>query len=215
MKNTMRSFVPFKSLSKLSAVAAALIVLPVAVACGGAQTDTVTEPDAAIETPVATETPDATATPGTTAATPAAGEGTLVEVATSNGSFTTLVAAIQAAGLESTLNGPGPYTVFAPTDAAFEALPAGTLDALLLPENKAVLTQILNYHVVSGNVPSSEVTTGAVPSVEGTDLDVTAEGGTVTVNGAEVTQPDVQASNGVIHVIDTVLIPESVDVSAL
>lgn len=191
-----------KPLRNLTGIAAALMILPVAVAC----TSTTETIDPAADT--VTELPE------TTDPTMAEGE-TIVDVAASNGSFNTLVAAIQAAGLEDTLSGEGPYTVFAPTDEAFAALPEGTLEKLLQPENQEALTEILTYHVVSGEVPASDVTTGMVPSVEGEDLDVVADAGSVSVNGASVTQPDVMASNGVIHVIDTVLIPESVDVASL
>ncbi len=139
--------------------------------------------------------------------------GTVVDVAVANG-FTTLVAAVQAAGLVDTLNGPGPFTVFAPTDEAFAALPDGALDALLLPENQAVLAQILTYHVVPGTVLSTDLASGAVATVQGEDVEVAVDGG-VTVNGATVVLADVTASNGVVHVIDAVLIPPSVDVAAL
>lgn len=200
---------PVKSFKKLSGLAAALMILPVAVACGG-EPATDTTIDSTTEAPA-----DTAATTDPSAAPMATEGGTIVDVATANGSFDTLVSAIQAAGLAETLSGEGPYTVFAPTDEAFAALPEGTLDKLLLPENKEVLTQILTYHVVSGNIPSSDVTTGAVPSLEGGDLDITADAGSVTVNGAAVTQPDVMASNGVIHVIDQVLVPPTVDVSTL
>ena len=205
----MRFSIPVQSLKKFSGLAAALMILPVAVACGSQTADSTTVDSA-------TEAPADTTTATDSTATPAATEGeTIVDVASANGSFGTLVSAIQAADLADTLKGAGPYTVFAPTDEAFAALPEGTLDKLLLPENKEVLTQILSYHVVSGNVPSSDVTTGAVPSLEGADLDITADAGSVTVNGAAVTQPDVMASNGVIHVIDQVLVPPTVDVSTL
>jgi len=141
--------------------------------------------------------------------------GTIVDVASGNPDFSTLVAAVQAAGLAETLSADGPYTVFAPTDAAFEALPAGVLDALLLPENKDVLTQILTYHVVAGEVMSADIEPGKVPTVEGEDLTIKVADGTVTVNGATVEAADVEASNGVIHVIDEVLVPPNVDVAAL
>ncbi len=133
-------------------------------------------------------------------------QGTIVEVAASNGSFKTLVAAVKAAGLADTLSGKGPFTVFAPTDAAFAKLPAGTVDALLkdVPKLKAILT----YHVVSGKVMAKDVKTGAVPTVNGQSLDVMAGASGVTVNGAKVTAVDVAASNGVIHVIDTVVLPK-------
>jgi uncharacterized surface protein with fasciclin (FAS1) repeats len=150
----------------------------------------------------------------TEAAEPVADE-TIVGVASSNPDFSTLVAAVQAAGLAETLSAPGPYTVFAPTNEAFEALPAGLVDALLLPENKEVLTQILTYHVVEGEVMSADVQPGKVPTVEGEDLTIKVNDGTVTVNGATVEAVDVEASNGVIHVIDEVLVPPNVDVNAL
>ena len=119
-----------------------------------------------------------------------------------------------AAGLAETLSGEGPFTVFAPTDEAFEALPAGVLDALLLPENKDALTSILTYHVVAGEVMAADVTAGDVETVEGSTFTITTDGG-VKVNDANVIATDVDASNGVIHVLDAVLVPESVDVAAL
>lgn len=136
----------------------------------------------------------------------ASAAGTIVEVASSNGSFKTLVAAVKAAGLADTLSGKGPFTVFAPTDAAFAKLPAGTVDALLkdIPKLKAILT----YHVVAGSVMAKDVKTGMVPTVNGQSLDVKADAKGVTVNGAKVTAVDVAASNGVIHVIDTVVLPK-------
>jgi uncharacterized surface protein with fasciclin (FAS1) repeats len=140
--------------------------------------------------------------------------GTIVEVAASNPDFETLVAAVTAAGLAETLSGEGPFTVFAPTDEAFDALPEGVLDALLLPENKDALTSILTYHVVSGEVMAADVTAGDVPTVEGSTIAITTDGG-VKVNDATVTATDVDASNGVIHVIDAVLVPPTVDVAAL
>jgi transforming growth factor-beta-induced protein len=136
-----------------------------------------------------------------------AADGDLVDVASKNGSFKTLVAAVQAAGLVETLQGPGPFTVFAPTDAAFAALPAGTVDDLLKPENKAKLTAILTYHVVSGKVMAADVKTGAVPSVEGDTHDLVVADGKVKVDGATVVTADVKATNGVIHVIDQVIMP--------
>ncbi len=142
--------------------------------------------------------------------------GTIVDVAAGNADFETLVAAVTAADLVDTLSGTGPYTVFAPTDAAFDALPEGLLDALLLPENKEVLTQILTYHVVAGEVTSDQVEAGDVATVEGEDITITTpDGGVVLNDTAKVTAVDVDASNGVIHVIDGVLVPPSVDVNAL
>jgi uncharacterized surface protein with fasciclin (FAS1) repeats len=132
----------------------------------------------------------------------------IVAVASSAGTFKTLVAAVQAAGLVETLEGKGPFTVFAPTDEAFAKLPAGTLESLLKPENKEKLAAILTYHVVSGKVMSADVKTGMVKTVNGKELDVKAWSGKVSVNGAKVTAADVAASNGVIHVVDTVLLPK-------
>jgi uncharacterized surface protein with fasciclin (FAS1) repeats len=140
--------------------------------------------------------------------------GTIVDVAAGDESFSTLVAAVTAAGLVETLSGTGPFTIFAPTNDAFAALPAGVLDALLLPENKAVLTQILTYHVVSGMVMAADVTDSDVATVEGQTVKLSTMGG-VTVNGANVVAADVMASNGVIHAIDAVILPPGVDVAKL
>ena len=140
--------------------------------------------------------------------------GTIVEVAQGNADVSTLVAAITAAGLGDALSGEGPFTVFAPTNAAFEALPEGLLEKLLLPENKEVLTKILTYHVVASKVMAADVAAGDVTTLEGSAFAITTEGG-VKVNASNVTATDVAASNGVIHVIDAVLVPASVDVSSL
>jgi uncharacterized surface protein with fasciclin (FAS1) repeats len=140
--------------------------------------------------------------------------GTIVDVASASGDFTTLVAAIQAADLVDTLSGDGPFTVFAPTDEAFAALPPGVLDALLLPENKDTLAKILTYHVVEGQVTSDQISDGDVATVEGQTVTLSTADG-VTVNGAMVTTADIETSNGVIHVIDAVLVPSDVDVAAL
>ena len=130
----------------------------------------------------------------------------IVDTAAAAGQFSTLVTAVQAAGLADTLKGDGPFTVFAPTDAAFAKLPAGTVESLL--NDKEKLAQILTYHVVPGKVMSSDVTTGAVATVQGQSLNVVVDGGAVKVNDAQVVKADVLASNGVIHVIDTVVLPE-------
>jgi uncharacterized surface protein with fasciclin (FAS1) repeats len=140
--------------------------------------------------------------------------GTIVEVAQGNTDFSTLVAALTAADLVSTLSGTGPFTVFAPTNAAFAALPAGVLDKLLLAKNKDILIQILTYHVVGSEVMAADVTAGNVTTLEGSSIAVTTMDG-VKVNKANVTTTDVLASNGVIHVIDAVLVPASIDVSSL
>ena len=131
----------------------------------------------------------------------------IVAVASGNGSFNTLVAAVKAAGLVETLQGPGPFTVFAPTDEAFAKLPKGTVEDLLKPENKAKLVSILTYHVVAGKVMAADVKTMKAKTVNGQSLDVKVTDGAVTVDNAKVVKTDVAASNGVIHVIDTVVLP--------
>jgi len=131
----------------------------------------------------------------------------IVAVASSAGSFNTLVAAVKAAGLVETLQGTGPFSVFAPTDEAFAKLPKGTLESLLKPENKEKLVAILTYHVVAGKVMAADVKTMKVKTVNGKELDVKVADGTVTVDNAKVVKTDVAASNGVIHVIDTVVLP--------
>ena len=131
----------------------------------------------------------------------------IVDTAVANGSFTTLATALTAAGLVETLKGEGPFTVFAPTDAAFAALPAGTVEDLLKPENKDQLVAVLTYHVVPGKVMSTDLTEGmTAATVNGKDITITLEGGP-KVNGAVISAPDVAASNGVIHVIDSVILP--------
>ena len=131
----------------------------------------------------------------------------IVDTAVSAGSFTTLVAAVQAAGLVETLKGAGPFTVFAPTDEAFAKLPAGTVEELVKPENKEKLTKILTYHVVAGKVTAADVVhLKSATTVEGGTLTIDAAHG-VHINNATVVTPDVFADNGVIHVIDTVLLP--------
>jgi uncharacterized surface protein with fasciclin (FAS1) repeats len=123
--------------------------------------------------------------------------------------FNTLVAAVKAAGLVETLKGPGPFTVFAPTDEAFAKLPAGTLESLLKPENKAKLQAILTYHVVSGKVMAQDVVKlNSAKTVQGESVTIKTMNGGVMVNGAHVTKTDIATSNGVIHVIDTVLLPK-------
>ncbi|BAY23501.1 beta-Ig-H3/fasciclin [Calothrix sp. NIES-2100] len=130
----------------------------------------------------------------------------IVDTAVNAGSFNTLVAAVQAAGLVDTLKGQGPFTVFAPTDEAFSKLPAGTVDSLL--QDIPQLTKILTYHVVSGKVLAADVVNlDSAPTVEGSSVQIDASNGGVKINDANVVTPDVEADNGVIHVIDTVLIP--------
>lgn len=131
----------------------------------------------------------------------------IVDTAVAAGSFKTLVAAVKAAGLVDTLKGPGPFTVFAPTDEAFAKLPAGTVEALL--KDKVKLGKILKYHVVAGAVAAKDVKSGMVPTVEGQSITVKADSGGVMVDNAKVVATDVLATNGVIHVIDTVIIPKN------
>jgi uncharacterized surface protein with fasciclin (FAS1) repeats len=157
---------------------------------------------------------EADATPEPTVSAEATSPGTVVDVAIATDGFATLVAAITAAGLGETLSGTGPFTVFAPTDDAFAALPEGVLDALLLPKNKDVLVKILTYHVVGAKVMAADVTDGDVATVEGQTVALSTADG-VTVNGAKVVIADVAASNGVIHAIDQVILPPDVDVAAL
>jgi uncharacterized surface protein with fasciclin (FAS1) repeats len=185
-------------------LAAALAAALTLAACSGAADE-----------PVAPEAPAPVETPAAESDEAADDElGTIVDVAVATDGFETLVAAVQAAGLVEVLQGDGPFTVFAPTDAAFAALPEGLLEKLLLPENRDVLVAILTYHVVSGTVLAADVTAGEVTTVQGEAITVSTTGG-VTVNGANVVLTDVLASNGVIHVIDAVILPPSLDLSTL
>ena len=135
---------------------------------------------------------------------------TVVENAVNNENFSTLVAAVKAAGLAETLSGSGPFTVFAPTNAAFEKLPAGTVEKLLKPENKDQLVKVLTYHVVPGKVMAKDVVKlNKATTVEGSDVAIAVSGGTVTVDNAKVIKTDINSSNGVIHVIDTVILPKN------
>ena len=129
----------------------------------------------------------------------------IVDTAASAGSFDTLMAAVKAAGLIDTLKGPGPFTIFAPTDEAFAKIPKARLDAML--RDKAALTKILNYHVLFGQVMAADVKPGTVKTVEGSSFTVSASGGKVMVNQANFVKTDIVADNGVIHVIDTVMMP--------
>ncbi|MGQ0610895.1 MAG: fasciclin domain-containing protein [Paracoccaceae bacterium] len=131
----------------------------------------------------------------------------IIDTAVAAGSFNTLAAALTAAGLIDTLKGEGPFTVFAPTDAAFAALPAGTVEDLLKPENKDKLIAILTYHVVAGKVMSTDLSEGMMAAtVNGAQITITLDGG-AKVNGAVISAADIEASNGVIHVIDSVILP--------
>jgi uncharacterized surface protein with fasciclin (FAS1) repeats len=159
---------------------------------------------------------DETSTPAETTETTAAAESsTIVDIAAGNDAFSTLVAAVQAAELVETLSGEGPFTVFAPTDDAFAALPEGTVDTLLLPENKDQLTAVLTYHVVAGKVMAADLSDGQeVETVQGEILTVNIDGDSVTLtdatgNTVNVVDTDIEADNGVIHVIDGVVLPSA------
>lgn len=188
------------TLGKFLAAVAGFSLIATTAACAGPNSDSAT----------VDETPSATAPEGQVGEDPmAAGStaATVDQVVSEDDSFSTLNAAIQAAGLEATLSGTGPYTVFAPTNEAFEALPAGTVEQLLLPENKAALQQLLSYHVVPGNVTSADITPGEVETVEGSPVTIAVDGSDVTVGEATVVEADILASNGVVHAIDRVLLP--------
>ncbi|NCJ06843.1 fasciclin domain-containing protein [Synechococcales cyanobacterium C] len=163
--------------------------------------------------PAATEMPEPTAPAATEMPEPTApaaaepGGTSIVDIASSSDSFSILTQAIEAAGLTNTLAGEGPFTVFAPTDTAFAALPEGALDMLMMPENRDTLVKILTYHVVPGEALSTSLESGSVQTVEGGDVEVTVNETSVMVNNANVVQADIEASNGVIHVIDQVILP--------
>jgi uncharacterized surface protein with fasciclin (FAS1) repeats len=206
----------------LSAVALSSVVA--LSACGQPTTDNTTTPSAAetpntntspvadVPSPTITTVSPSPITPTTSpspngAATSNQNLGQLAEAASTQGSFTILTKAVQAAGLTSNLSAQGPYTVFAPTDDAFKALPTGTVDSLLKPENKTKLVQLLSYHVVPGRITSSQLKSGNVKTVAGTNVTVSVSGSGVTVNKAKVTQADIPASNGIVHVVDQVILP--------
>ena len=158
----------------------------------------------------AAEAPNQSMATATSATTAAKGSSDIVDTAVAAGSFKTLVTALKAAGLDSTLRGAGPFTVFAPTDDAFAKLPPGTVEGLLRPENKAKLASILTYHVVSGRVSAADASKlTSAKTVEGQSLKIDASGGQVHIDKATVVTPDIACTNGVIHVIDTVLLPSS------
>lgn len=176
---------------KLIPISVLVLAIAGSVACGGAAT----------QEPATSDSPSAAATeqPGSN----------ILETAAAAGSFTTLAAAINAAGLAETLSGPGPFTVFAPTDDAFAKLPAGTVEDLLKPENKEKLVAVLTYHVVPGNVMAKDVVgSPKLKSVQGQELTVRVDGSAVSIDGASVIKTDIAASNGVIHVIDSVVLPK-------
>jgi len=181
-------------------------------ACGSDSNDSSSDTTTAAEE-AETVVTEAMAEEETATSEVAAAAGDIVETAINAGSFGTLVAAVEAADLVETLQSPGPFTVLAPTDDAFAALPDGLVDCLLLPENQEALASILTYHVISGAVMSGDLTAGDVPTVQGENVTVDLTDG-VMFNNATVIQADVEASNGVIHAIDAVIVPPSIDVEA-
>jgi len=175
-----------------------LSLTSLATACAGG---TAQEPPATAETVASDPPPSTDSAPAPTS--------NIVQTAAAAGSFSTLVAAVKAAGLVETLSGPGPFTVFAPTDEAFKKLPPGTVESLLKPENKDKLVAVLTYHVVPGSVMAKDVVARkSLKTVQGQDLAVAVNGSDVHINGALLTKADIVASNGVIHVIDSVVLPK-------
>lgn len=204
--------------SRMAAVAALALASGLTLAaCSSSTDEAAPEPAASEAAEVAEEATDeamADDGEGAMAEEAPASAGTIVDIAASTDGFSTLVAAAQAADLVETLSGPGPFTVFAPTDDAFAALPEGLVDALLLPENKDVLVKILTYHAVPGTVMAADVTDGEVATVEGQNVTFSTMDG-VKINDANIIQTDIVADNGVIHVIDAVIVPPDVDPAAL
>lgn len=202
------------TLRMMGLVAASSLSLALA-ACGGDEepenTEAATPPaETEIDTAAAPEpTPEPVAAPEPEAPAPQ----TIVQIAGASPEFATLVAAVQAADLVDTLSSEGPFTVFAPTNEAFAALPEGTVDSLLLPENKDQLVAVLKYHVISGEVMSADLAGAETTTVtvEGSEITIDATGADVLVGNAKVTTADIEASNGVIHVIDAVLLPPAAE----
>ncbi len=203
------SILSVPKVGQMAAIAAvmSLVAMP---SLAGEKSQKTTQPMSsdAVSQPMTTDAkPAAMPAADSAAETKANTAGTILDIASSNQSFTLLTAAVKAAGLTETLSGEGPYTVFAPTDQAFAALPQETVAMLMKPENKAKLQKVLTYHVVPGSVESSTLKPGTVQSVEGAPINVKMMEGKVMVNDANVTTPDIKASNGVIHVIDKVILP--------
>jgi uncharacterized surface protein with fasciclin (FAS1) repeats len=206
MKLQRHSYLIQRTVGFAAIIAAGAIALPLSAetrpsASGASVIDA--QPSIAAPNPAA----GTVATPDDGATAPAAATGTIVEVASGSETFKTLVAALTEAELTETLSGTGPFTVFAPTDAAFAALPDGTVETLLKPENREKLIKVLTYHVVPGAITSDKIAAGDVNTVEGSPVTVAVADGKVTVGGANVTQADIEASNGVIHAIDKVIMP--------
>jgi len=193
-------------LAFLAPVTAALLLA----ACGSDSNDS-SNTSGAAATEAAPTSAAATASPNPSST--VASTGTIVDVAAGNPDFTTLVTAVKAAGLAETLSGAGPFTVFAPTNEAFAKVPKDVLDKLLA--NKEALTKVLTYHVLAGEVKAADVMPGEVKTVEGSTATIADAGGQLKINDAAIVATDVMASNGVVHVIDSVILPPDVDVNAL
>ena len=204
----MQKHILKKSSARKLGVAIALLI-PVMASCASevAQAPIATSPTPAQTAPASAPTPTPTLSASSTDQT----SGSIVDVASANPSLKMMTAAIQAAGLTAKLQGKGPFTVFAPTDQAFASVPAATRQRVLQPENRAILTRILTYHVVPGEITSSQLKSGDVKTVEGKTIDIKVNSEQVTVNDAKVTQPDIRANNGVIHVVDRIIIPPDVN----
>ncbi|NJP12364.1 MAG: fasciclin domain-containing protein [Leptolyngbyaceae cyanobacterium RU_5_1] len=213
-----------KKATGLAAIAAASAFVSLPALAGGSASDSAPKPTSSESRPAPTneakpiqpQTSESAPTPNevrpsqsqtSPAAAPQASGGTIVDVAAANRSFKTLTTAVKAAGLTEILSGEGPYTVFAPTDEAFAALPKGTVEMLMKPENKAKLQKVLAYHVLQGAVESSAIKSGSVRTAEGSSVKFDVKGNQVMVNNAKVTSANIKASNGVIHAIDKVILP--------
>ena len=204
MRNLSKSV---KKFAAIAGAASALVVLPVLAQDKMPTSSEQTQP------PSTQTQPQVQPKPMTPSASPSSNSTTtgpsIVDIAASNNSFKTLTAALKATGLDQTLASGGPYTVFAPTDAAFAALPKGTVEELLKPENKEILTKILTYHVLPGEQTAKKLKSGETKTLEGAPVEVKVSSNGVMVNNAKVVKADIKASNGVIHVIDQVIMPPS------
>lgn len=195
-------------LKNLSTAIASLLLTVVAACAPETAQAPPASPEASVSPSVQSSAPSEVAP---TSSPTASAAGSIVDVASSNASLKMMTAAIQAAGMTSTLQGKGPFTVFAPTDQAFAAVPAATRQRVLEPKNRAILARILSYHVVPGAITSTQLKSGSVKTVEGKTVNINVSPERVTVNDAKVTQPDIPASNGVIHVVDRIILPPDVN----
>ena len=194
----------------LTGTALGVILLPIIAACGGqptTQAPTTTQPAPETTTPVS-PSPEVQGSPAPGAQTAAAN---VVELIGNNPSLSTLSSVIDEADLNDTLEQGGPYTIFAPSDQAFQSLPAATRERLLRDENRELLRQILTYHVVPGNLTASQLESGQVQTQAGNSVNVQVDGQQVRINEARVIQPDLQAANGVVHVVDRIILPPNVN----